>query len=197
MESNVKEAEDDARDRDAALLGRVAAGERAAFDALHRAHYRSVVRLATGIVGSTEEARDVAQDVFVALLRVAPQWQPDARVSTWLRRTTFNVSMTTRRRVARWWRRATPTGAAPVGPERATALADLAMEVGACLDQLSPRQRATVTLHLDEGLTPAEIAETLGMTPNAARLALSKGLRALRAEKGEAVRELGTEGAGR
>ncbi len=191
------EAEDEPREADAALLKRIAAGEREAFDALHRAHYRSVVRLAMGIVGSPDDARDVAQDVFVQLLRVAPRWRPDARVSTWLRRTTFNLSRTMRRRVTRWWRRTGPVAPVLVSPERAVGLANVESELGACLERLSRRQRAVVTLHLDEGLTPAEIAESLDMTPNAARLALSKGLRVLRAETGAVVRDIATEGASR
>lgn len=186
----------DRRRSDAELLARIAAGERGAFELLHREHHRAVVRLAMGIVGEPEEARDVAQEVFVLLLRVAPRWRPDALVSTWLRRTTLNVAMTMRRRVARWWRRSESTSRPEVSPERAMALDQLAEDIGTCLMGLSPRQRAVVTLHLDQGLPPVEIADALAMTPNAARLALSKGLRALRRDAGPTVREATEEGAG-
>lgn len=186
----------DRRQRDAELLARIAAGERGAFDLLHRQHHRAVVRLAMGIVGDAEEARDVAQEVFVRLLHVASRWHPDAVVSTWLRRTTLNVAMTARRRVARWWRRSESTPRPEVSPERAVALGELAEDIGSCLMRLSPRQRAVVTLHLDQGLPPIEIADALGMTPNASRLALSKGLRALRRDAGSTVRDAAKQGAG-
>lgn len=186
----------DRRRRDAELLARIAAGERGAFDVLHRQHHRAVVRLAMGIAGDPDEARDVAQEVFVLLLRIAPRWRPDALVSTWLRRTTLNVAMTMRRRVTRWWRRSESTPRPEVSPERAVVLDQLAEDIGTCLMRLSPRQRAVVTLHLDEGLSPSEIAEALAMTPNAARLALSKGLRALRRDAGSTVRDAAEEGAG-
>ena len=186
----------DRRQHDAELLARIAAGERGAFDVLHREHHGAVVRLAMGIVGDPDEARDVAQEVFVRLLHVASRWRPDAQVATWLRRTTFNLALTMRRRVARWWNRSDASPPVEVGPERAVALRRLAEDIGETLKQLSPRQRAVVTLHLDQGLAPQEIAETLEMSGNAARLALSKGLRALRRDAGAAVRDATEEGAG-
>lgn len=186
----------DRRQRDAEVLAKIAAGERGAFDVLHREHHRAVVRLAMGIVGDPDEARDVAQEVFVRLLHVASRWRPDAQVSTWLRRTTLNVALTMRRRVLRWWRRSDSAPPPEIGPERALALGRLADDIGESLKQLSPRQRAVVTLHLDQGLAPMEIAETMEMSANAARLALSKGLRALRRDAGAAVRDAVEEGAG-
>lgn len=187
--------EPDPRQRDAQLLARIAAGERQAFDQLHREHYGSVVRLALGIVGDPDEARDVAQDVFIGLLSVAPRWTPNARVSTWLHRTTLNASLTMRRRVLRWWSRSGLTSREPTDPEHASALSRAAEEIGRSMEQLSPRQRAVVTLHLDLGMAAAEIAAELEMTQNAARLALSKGLRALRREVGPTVHELAKEDA--
>ncbi|MBV1858819.1 MAG: hypothetical protein KUG77_10435 [Nannocystaceae bacterium] len=65
----------DRRRRDAELLAQCAAGERGAFDVLHREQYRAVVRLAMGIVWDPDEACDVAQEVFVRLLEVAPRWR--------------------------------------------------------------------------------------------------------------------------
>ncbi|MGH1340804.1 MAG: RNA polymerase sigma factor [Nannocystales bacterium] len=188
--------EPDPRLRDAKRLQEIAAGEREAFDALHREHYRAVVRLAMGIVGDPDEARDVAQEVFVRLLEVAPRWKPEAKVSTWLHRTTLNVSLTMRRRVVRWWSRSSPYLRRDVDPEQAVALGRAAQDLDGFLRLLSPRQRAVVTLHFDQGFAPAEIAVELEMTPNAARLALSKGLRALRREAGTAVREIVEEEAG-
>ena len=41
--------------------------------------------------------------------------------------------------------------------------------------------RAVVALHLDGELAPSEIAVVLGVTPNAARVALHRGLTTLRA----------------
>lgn len=182
------------RQRDAALLAQVASGDRGAFESLHRAHHRAVIRLAMGVVGDADEARDVAQEVFVRLLQVAGAWAPNANVATWLRRTTLNVALTWRRRVRRWWSRSMATRPEP-DPERTVALQGVARDLDDCLSALSPRQRAAVTLHLDQGLTPAEVAESLNISANAARLALSKGLRALRTRAGSVVREVADEGA--
>ena len=131
--------------------------------------------------------------MFIRLLDVAPGWKPNARISTWLHRTTLNASLTLRRRVQRWWSRAAPAARPPTDPEQASALSRTADEIGRSLLGLSPRQRAVVTLHLDLGMSASEIANELEMTSNAARLALSKGLRALRREVGSTVQELAKE----
>ena len=183
------------RQRDAERIAKCASGDRDAFESLHEEHYRAVVRLAVAIVGDKEEGRDVAQEVFVRLLRLSPRWRPDARLATWLRRTTLNIALTTRRRVKRWWSRSGLHQPRAADPEHALALGEASAGVGARLALLSPRQRAVVTLHLDQGLEPSEIAHTLEISPNAARLALSKGLRALRAAVGPSVRDL-MDGAG-
>jgi RNA polymerase sigma factor (sigma-70 family) len=44
----------------------------AAFEAFFREHYRVVVRLAQSVVGDTQRAQDVAQDVFLAAYRRFP-----------------------------------------------------------------------------------------------------------------------------
>lgn len=175
------EGNDDPIERDAAALRRIARGDRKSFEALHAEHYGRVVRLAMGITLDHDEARDVAQDVFIRLLDVAPHWRPNARVSTWLHRTTLNVAASSRRKVWRWLQRRGRDATADVSPERRSAVTQAVRRIEDDLAALSPGQRAAVTLHLDLGMQAQEIARELGITSNAARMALSKGLRKLRA----------------
>jgi len=51
---------------DGALVGRVLAGDRAGEEALYRRHAPSVLRLATRLLRSNEDASDVLQDAFVS-----------------------------------------------------------------------------------------------------------------------------------
>ncbi len=170
-----------AHERDAELMRRVAAGEAGAFVTLHREQYRAVYRLALTIVLDREEARDVTQEVFVRLHRIAPRWQPRAAVRTWLYRTTLNVALGMGRKLRRWLR---PRGGTPA-PERDAEDRALAAEtldqVRDALAKLSPRQRAVVGLHLDAELGAQAIGEQLGISPNAVRVTLHKGLQRLRA----------------
>jgi len=47
---------------------------------------------------------------------------------------------------------------------------------------LPPKQRAILTLFLDEELKPAEIAPLVDLTPNATRVALHRSLERLRSD---------------
>lgn len=168
------------RTRDAAQMTRVATGDDAAFARLHREHYAAVFRLALATVLDRHEAQDVAQEVFVRLHQIADRWEPRARVRTWLHRTTLNVSLSTRRRMTRWLR-PRPSLAGTTDDAESTAIADsLRQYVKDELSRLSPRQRAVTSLHLDAELSPSEIAEHLGISANAARVTLHKGLCRLR-----------------
>lgn len=168
-----------AQQRDAAAMVAIAAGDDAAFGRVHREHYAAVFRLALSTVLDPEEARDVAQEVFVRLHARAPGWEPRAQLRTWLHRTTLNVSMSMRRRLRRWLR---PRGGEVDAddPEASVIADDAYDDVRRQLARLSPRQRAVVSLHLDAELTPKEIAAHLGITANAARVTLHKGLTRLR-----------------
>lgn len=170
----------DDRERDAERMAQVAAGNEAAFRALHRDHYPAVFRLALTTVLDREEARDVTQEVFVHLHRIAPRWQPRAAVRTWLYRTTINVALGTGRRLRRWLRPHQMSAQASDDAEARALAQETIASVRDALGLLSPRQRAVVGLHLDAEMSPAEIAEQLGMTSNAVRVALHKGLHRLR-----------------
>lgn len=61
-------------DSDAALARRTAAGDREAFAALYARHHGRVLRFARLMTGSTTASEDVVQDVFLALMRQADQY---------------------------------------------------------------------------------------------------------------------------
>ena len=51
---------------------------------------------------------------------------------------------------------------------------DLNLDINRALLTLSPAEREILTLHAWEGLTPAELAEVLGLTPTNARVRLHR-----------------------
>lgn len=70
---------------DPELLERVAAGDREALAIVFRRHQRTVFRFSRQMLGSTEAAEDVTQDVFVALTSSAARFDPAvASLSTYL-----------------------------------------------------------------------------------------------------------------
>ena len=170
----------DAADRvsDEVLMQRVARGEREALRILVDRHGPRVQRLAARVLGNAEDAKDAAQDVFVAVFRSAASYRPDARFSTWLHRVTVNRCLTeldskrTRTRVLAGL--AAPTGElhARHGGVAADPTADPADQqlerrehlerLDAALRSLPPRQRTAVVLHRFEDLGYADIAQVLG-----------------------------------
>lgn len=67
------------------LLARIASGDRDAFAAFYRRRRPDVYRFALHVSGSREVADDVAQEVFLAVIRHAEHYRPErAAVVPWL-----------------------------------------------------------------------------------------------------------------
>jgi RNA polymerase sigma-70 factor (ECF subfamily) len=84
---------------DDTLIARAAAGDRNAFAALYRRRRPDVYRFALLMSGSTSVADDVAQDVFVEVIRHAGRYQPyRSGVTAWLFGIARNLVLRTRER---------------------------------------------------------------------------------------------------
>ncbi|HET7694338.1 MAG TPA: RNA polymerase sigma factor [Vicinamibacterales bacterium] len=80
-------------DSDEELMAAVAAGDREAFGALYRRRRADVYRFALHMTGAAAAAEDVAQDVFLAVIRDAHRYAPDrAAVLPWLLGIARNVA---------------------------------------------------------------------------------------------------------
>lgn len=75
-------------------------GSREAADCLIRAYYDEIYRFVYRQVGSREDAMDLTQNIFVAVLRALPKYQPgQARFRTWLYAVANNKIIDARRKV--------------------------------------------------------------------------------------------------
>lgn len=77
---------------DLQLVRRATAGDRDAFTELVRRHRDRVYSIARGVVGSPEDAADVAQEVFIAVLRHLDTFQEGAAFTTWIHRIALRKS---------------------------------------------------------------------------------------------------------
>lgn len=73
-----------------ALIERLRHGDEAAFEALFLRHYGQVYRVLYNLVGSREEAEDLAQETFLALYHQPPAPGGDATLIAWLCRVALN-----------------------------------------------------------------------------------------------------------
>lgn len=71
-------------DEDGEMVDRCLRGERQAFDLLVEKYYKKIYNLAFRFVGDTEEANDLAQDIFTAAYKNIKKFRGDAKFSTWL-----------------------------------------------------------------------------------------------------------------
>ncbi|WP_431858128.1 RNA polymerase sigma factor [Azospirillum sp.] len=169
-------------DSDDALMGRVAAGDAAAFEDLAARHMCRAVALAQRLTGNASDADEIAQDAFLRVWQHAGRWEPGrARFATWLYRIVVNLAIDRKRRPG-----FQPLDdAAELADERPDAV-DLIAErqtadqVGKALLELPERQRAAVVLFHQEGLSQRQAAEVLGVGEDAFESLLARARRALR-----------------
>jgi RNA polymerase sigma-70 factor (ECF subfamily) len=132
-----------------------------------RDHGPMVHRQLKRIFGPRADVEDTFQNVFIEVLRSLPSFRGRSKLSTWIRRITWNVAYQEMRVQYRRPR------AYAFDEERdaTTELRDIENRVEereelrrlyAGLEQLDPKQRMAVVLHDIEGLTLKEIGKALG-----------------------------------
>ncbi|CAN5848237.1 RNA polymerase sigma factor [soil metagenome] len=171
-----------ARERDAALVGRVRTGDARAFDGLVHAYMRQAFQLAYRVVGHREDAEDLVQEAFLAAHQYLESYDVERPFGPWLMRIVLNRGANLRRSRAR---RETEPEVDAVSPapsaleesERAEARVILTRAMAT----LSERQRMIVTLFDVDGRTSTEIGAMLDLSPGTVRWHLHEARRTLRA----------------
>ncbi len=183
-------------DPDVRLMLQVREGSAAAFEELVLRYQDRLVGILTHLVGSRDQAEDLAQEVFLRVYRARKSYQPGAKFSTWLYTIANNVASNARRTLAR--RREvhlTATGSGPMAagmaavvlassgqmPARRLDKAEVRQIVQLALESLSDRQRMAVLLNKFEELSYAEIGGVMGLSPQAVKSLLSRARENLRA----------------
>jgi RNA polymerase sigma-70 factor (ECF subfamily) len=181
-------------DPDGELVERWRAGDEAAFETLVRRHERRVFGLALRMLGSREEAEDVAQEVFLNLHRNGHRFRKEARFSTFVYRVTVNAALNRRRSLGR--RRARLEGLiqrqasgddlpfAPRDPEDSILGSELRAQLQREILELADALRTPLVLHDIEGLPYAEISSILRVAEGTVKSRIHRARRALRRRLG-------------
>ena len=186
-------------DPDRELLDRWHAGDDLAFEQLVKRHERKVFRLLFRMMGTREEAEDVAQETFLSLHRHGHRFRGDARFSTFVYRVASNAALNRRRSLGRnrvRIRKLAVRQAAgdhlpstPRNPLDSVAGAEISRRVRKALDTIKPSLRLPVVLYDIEGLSYGEIAEVLGVAEGTVKSRIHRARRALRSELAELLAE--------
>jgi RNA polymerase sigma-70 factor, ECF subfamily len=186
---------------DEQLCRAVAARAPGAFDLLVERYQERAYRIAWSIVRDREEAKDCSQDAFLRLHEAAGSFAGQSKFSTWFYRIVVNCCLDRQRRRRGWrrllgWRDRPDPGPDDLDPvEQAPApFTDPAegldaerrmSRVWALVEELSPQQRAAVTLSCREGLATKEIAAVLSLSEATVRVHLHRALATLRRRLGD------------
>ncbi|MGQ0563220.1 MAG: RNA polymerase sigma factor [Gemmatimonadota bacterium] len=169
---------------EAALLARARSGEAEAVELLVRLHLKAVYAVTARLLGDRDLAQDAAHDAMLNALRSLHRFRGDASFRTWVMRIAVNAARTIGRR--RSARREISLELVPEraedAPDAATraVTSDEARRAAAFLAKLPEKQRLTVSLRVQQGLSYREIGEVLNCTEGAARVNYHLGVRRLR-----------------
>jgi RNA polymerase sigma-70 factor (ECF subfamily) len=158
-------------DLDYALLRRIARGDTEALTELIRRHQNRLNQVAYRLLKDPLEAEDALQDVFIKVYENAHRFEPKSTVSAWLHRITANHCLNLLRQ--RRPQESLNGDDAPVIPgTQATPLeileeADLSRRLEELLNALPENQRRALILKRFADLSYQEIAEELGLSPQA------------------------------
>src|SRR6476646_8572858 len=134
------------------LIDRARNGDLDAFESIVRARMDAVFRLTSAILGNEADARDAAQETFVAAWRQIATLREPERFDAWLQRVTVNAARQTHRSRSRRRVREIPSSTVVALAERAAdAPPDDAAVLDAALATLPVDQRAILVLHHLEG----------------------------------------------
>ena len=160
------------------LLVRSRAGDREAFDLIVAAKAESVNRTALAILGNEADARDAAQDSFVAAWRRIRDLRDDDRFDAWLGRILINNCRSALRRRGR-----VREVALEEVPETRAAVASLdGFDFDEAFGRLTVDQRAILVLHHLHGYGIRDIANWLGIPPGTVKWRLNRARNALQQE---------------
>lgn len=161
--------------------------DEAAFEALFLAHYNGVYRVLFRIVGSQQEAEDLAQETFLRLYRHQFPEGREHNVPAWLYRVATNLAFNALRGWQRRERRqadaahqALAMNESPPDPAEVTLQRDEREAVRRVLASLPPRQ-ARLLLLRHAGLTYHELAGALDVAPGSVGTLLARAMAAFEA----------------
>jgi RNA polymerase sigma-70 factor (sigma-E family) len=146
-------------------------------------HYRSLVRMAALLVGDVATAEAIVQESFVAMHGAWRRLRDSDKALPYLRQCLVNRSRSVlRHRIVIGRNRSRPKPGLPRAERQAPPLPEHAV-VGA-LRALPPRQREALVLTYYGGLTEAQAASAMGISPGAMKSHLGRAVEALRAVPG-------------
>jgi RNA polymerase sigma factor (sigma-70 family) len=174
-------------DPDAELLSRITENQQGAVGEMVARKLPRLLALATRMLGDGDEAKDVAQEVFLRIWKQAKRWKSgQAKFDTWLHRVALNLCYDRIRRrrevsIDDDHELAESVDPAPL-PEERIDEALYSSYVADALAALPARQREAIVLQYYQELSNIEAAALMNISVDALESLLSRARRNLRSE---------------
>jgi len=177
-------------------------GDQRAFEQLVRLYDQSVLRLATNLLRSPEEANDIYQEAFLRVYKNLHTFRFDCSFHTWLYRIVSNLCLDAlrKRKVRREESSVVETSEglldrmdaveeqrADGNPARRLESQQLKERIQEVLGGLTPRERAVFEMRHYQGMRLRTIGEVMGTSEEAAKNCLFRATQKMRAALGDFV----------
>jgi RNA polymerase sigma-70 factor, ECF subfamily len=164
---------------DGEVIGRVLAGDVAAYSIIVDRYHARFARFATRLLGSREDGEEALQDAFLRAYRGLRRYQDRERFASWLYRILLNCCRSMQARFARR-NRSVPDfesgGRVAADDVRLAGREEAIWLIG----QLPLEQREVFLLRFVEDMSYEDIAGLTGLTVSAIKMRVSRGLDRLR-----------------
>ena len=170
---------------DATLITRVRQGDVGAYATVVHRHMRAAFGIAYHVLQHREDAEDVVQQAFMAVLTRLDTFDVSRPFAPWFGRVVLNHARSARRSRDRLWRRLSEPAdqletSPAMAPDRLAEDSEIRVRVRAAMNVLPERQRLAIQLIEIDGYTPAEVATMLDLAPVTMRWHLMAARRTLR-----------------
>ena len=175
------------------LIKKAKKGDKKSFGKLVKMHQRSILYLAYDLVGNYEDAKDLAQEVFIRVFEKLNQFEERSQFPTWLNRITVNLAIDHRRKNKKNPRQSIGDNFDQIhyseildgfnnqdSPEKAIEFSENRTVLEQALNKLSENQRTVVALKYFHQNSTKEIAETMNIAENTVRIHLFRAMKNLK-----------------
>ena len=175
------------------LIKKAKKGDKKSFGKLVKMHQRSILYLAYDLVGNYEDAKDLAQEVFIRAFEKLNQFEERSQFSTWLNRITVNLAIDHRRKNKKNPRQSIGDNFDQIhyseildgfnnqdSPEKAIEFSENRTVLEQALNKLSENQRTVVALKYFHQNSTKEIAEIMTIAENTVRIHLFRAMKNLK-----------------
>jgi len=171
------------------LIKKAKKGDKGSFGKLVKMHQRSILYLTYDLVGNYEDAKDLAQEVFIRAFEKLNQFEERSLFSTWLNRITVNLATDFHRKNKKKLNQTIEDNFDEIhhneilegfnqqdSPEKAIEFNENRNLLEQAINRLSANQRAAITLKYFHQNSTKEIAEIMGCAENTVRIHLFRAM---------------------